>query len=147
VGEPIALDLHPAISPVRRVRVHFETPTELKAEKKLAEQPGFRILMSRCRDRVSTLRDLYQDGPLPIDFRGFAQRAAAVEMTLCEIEWRDITRRSSKTGQVHPIGGFVGTAEYEGELTEFLPFLEATQWTGVGRHTVWGKGAIRVERI
>ncbi len=26
-------------------------------------------------------------------------------------------RRSSRTGQVHPIGGFIGEAEYEGELT------------------------------
>ena len=38
----------------------------------------------------------------------------------------------------------VGVAEYEGELGEFVPFLEAAQWTGVGRQTVWGKGAIRV---
>ncbi len=144
---PLALDLRPASGPVQRLRVHFQTPTELKAEKRLAETPEFRVLISRCRDRISTLRDLYQDGALPIDFRAFAQRAGAVAMTRCEIQWRDIMRRSSKTGQVHPIGGFVGTAEYNGDLAEFLPFLRATQWTGVGRHTVWGKGAIRVERI
>jgi hypothetical protein len=65
-------------------------------------------------------------------------------MTRCEIQHVDIVRRSSRTGQIHPIGGFVGDAEYEGELTEFVPVLSAAQWTGVGRQTVWGKGAIAV---
>jgi hypothetical protein len=54
----------------------------------------------------------------------------------------DIERRSSRTGQVHPIGGFVGEAEYEGDLAEFVPYLHAARWTGVGRQTVWGKGEI-----
>jgi hypothetical protein len=30
-------------------------------------------------------------------------------------------------------------------MAEFLPYLEAARWTGVGRQTVWGKGEIAVE--
>ena len=30
------------------------------------------------------------------------------------------------------------------ELARFLPWLQAAQWTGVGRQTVWGKGHIVV---
>jgi CRISPR/Cas system endoribonuclease Cas6 (RAMP superfamily) len=56
-------------------------------------------------------------------------------------------RRSSRTGQSHGIGGFVGWAEYQGELSEFLPILQAAQWTGVGRHCVWGNGELRVEIV
>ena len=65
-------------------------------------------------------------------------------MTRCEIREVNVSRRSSRTGQVHPIGGFVGEAEYEGNLTEFLPYLNAAKWTGVGRQTVWGKGHIEL---
>jgi len=36
-------------------------------------------------------------------------------------------------------------AEYEGQLGEFIPYLEAAQWTGVGRQCVWGKGEIHLE--
>jgi len=43
-------------------------------------------------------------------------------------------------GQRHPLGGFVGEAEYEGELAEFLPYLRLGKWVGVGRQTVWGRG-------
>ena len=64
-------------------------------------------------------------------------------MTRCEITEVSRVRHSSRTGQTHSIGGFTGVAEYEGDLTEFVPYLEAAAWTGVGRQTVWGKGEIR----
>jgi hypothetical protein len=123
-----------------RVRVSFVTPTELKG----AERPEFPVLFARLRDRISTLRDRYQGGPLEIDFRGMAERAASVKMTRCEIEQVNAERVSRNTGQRHSLGGFVGFAEYEGELGEFLPYLEIGRYTGVGRQTVWGKGEIHV---
>jgi len=137
----------PPPEPVQRMRVRFVTATELKSGQRLAAKPNFRVLFNRARDRVSTLRALYQAGPLDIPFGKMADRASAIEMTHCEVRWRDIARRSSKTGQVHPLGGFVGEAEYEGELSEFLPILKAAEWTGVGRHTVWGKGVIEVQPL
>jgi hypothetical protein len=130
---------------VERVRVRFVTPTELKSGQQLAERPEFGVLAGRIRDRLSTLRELYDEGPLEIDFRGFGERAARVKMTRCEIGRVEVARRSSRTGQVHPIGGFVGEAEYEGELGEFVPYLKAGRWVGVGRQTVWGKGEVEVE--
>ncbi len=144
-GPPLEFNLLPAAEPVSHIRVRFLAPTELKAAKKLAERPDFPVLFGRTRDRISMLRTLYQDGPLEIDFSGLGRLASAVAMRRCEVEWRSVVRRSSKTGQVHPIGGFIGEAEYEGRLEPFYPYLHLAQWTGVGRHTVWGKGAIAVD--
>lgn len=143
---PASLSLDPAPERVGRVRVRFVTPTELKCGQQLAPRPEFGILLGRIRDRLSTLRDLYADGPLEIDFRGMGERAAQVRMTRCEIGRVDVMRLSSRTGRSHPIGGFVGEAEYEGDLGEFVPYLKAAKWTGVGRQTVWGKGEIEVIR-
>ncbi len=143
--EPLELSLDPPAKPVSRLLVRFITPTELKCGGQIAAQPDFGILAARVRDRIGTLSELYGDGPLPIDFRGFGERAALVRMKRCEIRTVVRSRRSSRTGQVHSTGGFVGEAEYEGELTEFIPFLKAASWTGVGRQTVWGKGQIEVE--
>ncbi len=145
-GPPLELSLARGAEPVERVRVRFVTPTELKAGHRLAERPEFGVLAARVRDRVSTLRSLYGGGPLAIDFRGFGERAAQVRMTHCDLEQVNVARRSSRTGQVHSIGGFVGEAEYEGELAEFVPYLKVAKWTGVGRQTVWGKGEIVVAK-
>lgn len=144
---PLALCLDPSSNGANRIRVHFDTPTELKAGGAPAARPEFGILTARIRDRISTLRALYDDGPLRLDFREFGDRAARVRMTRCDIRSVEISRRSARTGQVHSIGGFVGETEYEGDLAEFVPYLHAGQWTGVGRQTAWGKGAFRVEAV
>lgn len=142
--EPASLDLDPKLSPPQKIRVEFLSPTELKHEHRVTRRPEFPILFGRIRDRISTLRRLFGEGPLDIDFQGSGVRAAAVRLTRWEGRRVDADRRSSRTGQSHSIGGFVGVAEYEGELAEFLPYLEAGRWTGVGRQSVWGKGEIAV---
>lgn len=128
-----------------RVLVTFLTATELKAKNWLADEspcPTFAVLFARLRDRISTLRALYGSGPLEIDFRAMGERAAMVRMSRCDVRWIDVERRSTRTGQTHPLGGFTGEVEYDGDLGEFIPYLRAGQWTGVGRQTVWGKGEI-----
>ena len=145
---PLTLDLTPTSKPITNLRVRFITPTELKSAHQLSAQPDFAILASRARDRISTLRELYSAaGPLPIDFRAFGDRASRVRMTRCEIQAVDVQRRSSRTGQTHSIGGFIGEAEYEGDLTEFVPDLRTAKWTGIGRQTVWGKGDIEMSEL
>jgi hypothetical protein len=126
---------------VSTCRVTFLSPTELKNQK----SPDFGPLFSRIRDRISTLRTLYGPGPLEIDFKAMGKRAAAIRMTHCETYPVAAERTSRTTGQRHSLGGFVGFAEYEGDLSEFIPYLEIAAYTGVGRQTVWGKGEISVE--
>ncbi|HEY4087535.1 MAG TPA: CRISPR system precrRNA processing endoribonuclease RAMP protein Cas6, partial [Bryobacteraceae bacterium] len=142
--DPVALELDPRQSAPRTIRVEFLSPTELKHEDRIAPRPEFPILFSRLRDRISILRSLYGSGPLELDFQASGLRAAAVKMTACEVRRIETERRSTRTGQTHSIGGFVGMAEYEGDLAEFLPYLEVGRWTGVGRQSVWGKGEIRI---
>lgn len=141
--QSITVDLGTQPNPVSRIRVLFQTPTELKAAS--GDAIDFAVLLARARDRVSTLRSLYGEGPLEIDFRGFAERARCVKTVRTELRRVAVERRSSRTGQRHGIGGLVGFAEYEGDLAEFLPCLEAASWTGVGRHCTWGNGQIRTE--
>jgi hypothetical protein len=146
-SEVVSLPLTAGARNQTKLLIRFITPTELKSHSGLAAQPEFHILMARVRDRISSLRQFYGPGAPPLDYKAFAERAALVEMTRCEVHQVDeVTRRSSRTGQVHSLGGFMGEAEYEGALSEFLPWLEAARWTGVGRQTVWGKGVIALHR-
>jgi len=126
---------------VSTCRVTFLSPTELKNQK----SPEFGPLFRRIRDRISTLRSLYGPGPLEIDFKAMGERAAEIRMTHSELQNVQSERTSRTTRQRHSLGGFVGFAEYEGDLTEFIPYLEIARYTGVGRQTVWGKGEITVE--
>ena len=148
---PLRLNLKPIPDDVakasNRLRVRFVTPTELKSDQQLASRPEFSILASRIRDRLSTLRELYGPGPLNMDFRMFGEQSKLIRLIDYQLNYVDINRHSSRTGQTHSIGGFTGEAEYEGNLRSFLPFLHAAQWTGVGRQTVWGKGQIAIIQL
>lgn len=139
----LQLNLAPRAEAMSRIRVNFLTPTELKSSRK-PEPPDFAVLLARVRDRISTLRALYGAGPLQIEFREFGERAQAVRTVRSELKKLEFARRSSRTGQRHGIGGFIGFAEYEGNLAEFLPYLEAAQFIGVGRHCTWGNGHIAI---
>lgn len=141
---PLTLDLTPHTANVRRLHVRFLTPTELKSNRESVSRPEFPVLFARLRDRISNLRAFYGGGPLLIDFRAAAERAAGIRLTRCDIRHEQVYRRSSRSAEIHPIGGFVGEAGYEGNLDEFLPFLLAGRFTGVGKHTVWGNGELEV---
>jgi hypothetical protein len=143
---PSQVDLRPQPNgPTPRVVVKFVTPTELKAGHEVIRRPEFGALFGRLRDRLSTLRALYGPGPLEIDFREMGERAARVKLARWQWRHEHIDRLSGKSRQVHPLGGFVGEAEYEGDLGEFLPYLRAARWVGVGRQTSWGKGEVEAQ--
>ncbi len=147
----ISLPLVSSTGAIENVRVHFLTPTELKPTR----EPHFGVLMARIRDRIHTLSQLWGDGGLTpdftaLDFKEFGARASQIKMTRCKLAQVHQHRISHATGQRHSIGGFTGVAEYrvtenQGDVAEFLPYLEIARHTGVGRQTVWGKGEIAYE--
>lgn len=143
---PQAIRLDSCSQTVTKVTVQFVTPTELKSGGDIRNEPIFEILFARIRDRISSLRAFYGPVPLEIDFRGLAERAASIRTVSADLHREHTIRLSTRTGQVHPLGGFTGEVEYEGDLAEFLPWLQCAYWTGVGRQTVWGKGQLRIIR-
>jgi len=67
-----------------------------------------------------------------VDFKALGERAEEVRMV------------SSKSHHRHELSGFVGEAVYEGELSEFLPWLLLGELIHVGKHAVWGCGRFQV---
>jgi hypothetical protein len=116
----------------------------LKSDGNILRDAPFGIVFARARDRIATLSALYGAGPIEIDFRGMAERAARVGISGSTLRWESHRRRSSRTHQIHPLGGFTGEVCYQGNMAEFIPFLRAASWAGIGRQTVWGKGAIEI---
>ena len=133
--EIVTIDLQAGRS-ASKCSLRFCTPTSLKGNPSRDDIP-FPILFARLRERISALFAIHDDRPL-------GDRASHVRTVHRDLQYQAVERRSSRTGAVHGIGGLVGRIEYAGDLTEFLPWLRAAWWTGVGRHTVWGNGVIEV---
>lgn len=137
--------LRPGDSEIGRVRIRFATPTTLKRDGRLVERPSFADVVSRLRDRLSSLAAFFGDGPLAMDFAGVGRAAASVRTVECRTEWLRRTRRSSRTGDVHELSGFVGEAVYEGDLGAWMPLLRMGEAVHVGKYAVWGNGRVEVE--
>ena len=124
-----------APQPAGSVTLNFVTPTELKG----GTGAEFPVLLARLRDRISNLQ-----GVMRTDYRDLVDEASAVTVTESALTRVNAERTSSRTGQTHPLSGFVGQVTYAGVLDRFIPYLRCGQYTGVGRQTVWGKGEFRV---
>jgi len=141
---PITLSLRPPAQKIETVTIQFLTPTELRKNQPTSEPPPFVVLLSRLRDRISNLLTLYGPGKPDFDFAGLSERAKTIAIQKSTLTNQATSRFSGRSAQEHPIGGFLGTIDYTGDLSEFIPFLQAGEWTGVGRHTVWGNGQMKV---
>ena len=78
--QPLILPLRPGSAAVRRIRIQFLSPTELKGAGEINQQPEFGILFARARDRLHNLRKLYGAGPLTFDFKAAGERARQVNL-------------------------------------------------------------------
>ena len=127
-----------------KITVEFVTPTELKCDGHSVPVPEFHHLMKRLRDRISAIGCFYGNASLDIDFIGLGQRAETVRRIDYQTTWVDRRRLSTRTGQRHSIGGFVGRFQFEGDLSEFMPFIYVGEWIHVGKHAVWGNGQYHI---
>ncbi len=142
---PVSIDLTPQTC--SSVALRFLTPTEIKWKDKLLCEPQFPALISRIRDRIAALSTFYGDGAPDWDYRNLAEQSESIRLVNCTVEMAFAERKSSRTGQRHGLGGFIGSASFEGDLADFIQLLRVAEWTGVGRHTPWGNGAMRLEAI
>jgi hypothetical protein len=131
--------------PTLRITIRFLAPTLLRADGEAVRRPEFHHVFKRLRDRINALSTFFGNGPLALDFRELGERAERVRTVSAQIDWVERYRTSSKTRQRHELSGFVGEATYEGELSEFLPWLALGELAHVGKHTAWGNGWIELQ--
>jgi hypothetical protein len=143
-GPAVTLEIEARLSASRRFAIEFLTPTDLKSDGNAHADPDFHTVFARARDRVAALMAMYGTGAPEADYRALGDAARSVVLVASDLRKIQAERRSTRTGQTHSIGGLVGRAEYAGDPGPFLPWLGAAFWTGIGRHTAWGNGVIRV---
>ena len=138
----VSITLNPSPAPIHTVTLDFLTPTEIKGISPYATSIPFGTLFARLRDRISNLRRLYGAGPLDVDYRQLGDLANQITVHSANIHHDRIHRFSTRHQQSHQLSGFRGQVTYSGDLGSLLPYVQAANWTGVGKHTVWGNGRV-----
>lgn len=125
--------------------LRFPTPLDLKDQGVPVGVPAFAPIIRRLRDRANALSTFFADGPLPLDFKGVSTMAETVKLVRNDTRLVEVTRRSTRTGQRHDLGGLVGQAEYEGEaIGKLMALVRVGEVLHAGKHAAFGNGAMEV---
>ncbi|MGB8657438.1 MAG: CRISPR system precrRNA processing endoribonuclease RAMP protein Cas6 [Candidatus Zixiibacteriota bacterium] len=125
----------------QQLTLNFLTPVRVKYEGSLGTQLDFHVLIRNLLRRISTLAYFHCDeDQSSIDFKGLIQKAKEIRIARNGLRWYEWERYSARQDTRMNMGGFVGKITYEGNLSEFIPFIEAGELVHVGKGTSFGLG-------
>ncbi|MFN4294834.1 MAG: CRISPR system precrRNA processing endoribonuclease RAMP protein Cas6 [Thermoflexales bacterium] len=134
-----------------RLRIHFLTPTTLKAQGAVLRRPNFSALIHRLIERLTQLSLAYGGALLPClpvareAKNALLRQADAVQTTDDHTRWVEVRGHSDRTRASTNLGGFGGQADFAGDLAPFFAILRWGELAHVGHHAVKGNGAFRIE--
>jgi len=130
----------------QQITLNFLTPTRIKYQGKLIIDIDFEIIMKNLLRRLSWLAEIHCDEKWEMDWQGIISRAKEqVNMLDSNLHWYDWERYSQRQVKKMKMGGFVGTATFTGEISEFLPFLKLGEYLHIGKGTVYGLGKYEIK--
>ncbi|MEM7248289.1 MAG: CRISPR system precrRNA processing endoribonuclease RAMP protein Cas6 [Acidobacteriota bacterium] len=142
-GTPLR-QLLPSLPPeaARRLCLRTLTPVRLAKGHQEAERPTFERLFARSEQRLRGLVRFHVGVEPPAPDVELAERSRAVRV---QPDWRfaAVTRQATRHGRLK-VGGFLGRLELAGELTPFLPLLQAVTVLHLGAKSTLGHGRVAI---
>lgn len=124
--------------------LQFLSPARLVYRGRLVEDLELHIIFRNLLRRISSLSYFHCGVKLDLDFKGLVARSEAIKTTHKQLRWYDWERYSRRQNTRMKLGGVLGKIVFEGELTEFMPFLSLGQWLNVGKGTSFGLGRYEI---
>lgn len=141
------LNIRTAFKPVNKITIKFQTPFRIRYQGKLAQSLDFHILIRNLIRRIGLLSYFYSDTPFKIDFNSIIKRAEKIRTQNSVLNYQDLSRYSTRQEQRIPMGGYLGEITYQGNLTEFIPYLKIGEMVHLGKGTVFGLGKFKIKRL
>ncbi|KPA13720.1 CRISPR-associated protein Cas6 domain containing protein [Candidatus Magnetomorum sp. HK-1] len=97
--------------------------------------------------RISFLLSSYGSGNPNLNYTEIIQRAKSVKMIDNNLKWYNWSRYSERQDRKMKMGGLIGSVIYEGNLEEFIPFIQFCSKVHIGKQTTFGLGKIRWQKM
>lgn len=134
---------------VSDVSIKFITPVRVKSGGKLCSKLNFTILLKNILRRLSLISMFYGDDAeeeMPVfNVNDLIDNASKIKVRCESLGWVDVGRYSSKQKMAMQLGGVLGTIAFEGDFTEFMPFLRLGEILHIGKNTSFGLGKYLIE--
>jgi hypothetical protein len=130
--------------PKERISLLFLTPTRLKYKGKFVTEPPFHVVFRSALRRISWLYYFHCGDRWEVDYPGLVEAAEKVETKLMETTWVELERFSFHQRRRIKMSGFIGLAEYEGDLSPFLPIILLGSLVHIGKLCTFGLGKYEI---
>ena len=134
------------VSGCKKLQLKLLTPLRFKSNGRLGRQLDFRELVRLSLRRMSSLMDAFGQGEPKLDYTGIIKRSEKVKTVTSSLRWFDWQRFSNRQQRHVQLGGLVGDVTYQGDLDEFLPYINFCQKTHLGKNTSFGLGRFVIEQ-
>ncbi|MEO0131442.1 MAG: CRISPR system precrRNA processing endoribonuclease RAMP protein Cas6 [candidate division WOR-3 bacterium] len=142
---PQKLSLTKPRKPIKKITIKFLTPFRIIYQEKLTQSLDFHVLIRSLLRRIGLLSYFHADEPYKIDFKYLISKAEKIQTIKANLMFQEQYRYSTRQQQRISIAGMIGEFTYQGDLTEFLPYLKIGEVVHVGKGTVFGMGKYKLE--
>ena len=125
------------------IELEFLTPTSIKHAGRWTRILTFERLTRNLLRRIRFLSYCHCGQDLDVDPHRLIEAARSIRSEP-QLQLVKMERRSKRTDRTVPMGGFVGTILFEGDLTPFIPFIRLGEYLHIGHHTAFGHGQYRL---
>ena len=129
---------------VTGVVIKICTPLRIRHGGRLVKKISFQTLIRNITNRIMELTERYGGWIDQEEADRLLVLAEKVSTVHEEIKVERMERYSNRTNGKMDFSGLIGTIEYEGDLTPFVPWMYAAQKLHIGRNTTFGMGKIQV---
>ena len=120
------------------------TPLRIRHGGRLVKKISFQTLIRNITNRIMELTERYGGWIDQEEADRLLVLSEKVSTVHEEIKVERMERYSNRTNGKMDFSGLIGTIEYEGDLTPFVPWMYAAQKLHIGRNTTFGMGKIQV---
>ncbi len=132
--------------PVNGIRVVFDSPTNIRRKGEAPyDPPQFEHIVRGILRRYSDLASLYGEGRPELQYKELVETSKQIRVAKTNLRFSQQLSYSQRKGALTPLEGVVGSIEYQGEITPFLPYLILGQWIHIGKQATFGMGQYHLE--
>lgn len=133
------------LSNVKNVILKIQTPLRIRRKGKLLIRLDFPTIIRNITSRLEALTKRYGGYVNEQEIARLLTLSQEIKIVKEDLWLEELERYSNRQGKTMDLSGLLGSIEFEGELTPFVPWLYAMQILHIGRNTTFGLGKITVE--
>lgn len=130
---------------VTGAEIELRTPLRIRRGGQLLTEIQFQTLIRNITSRMIAITERYGGWVDREETERLIMLAGEVRTVREDLSVFHLERYSNRVKEKMDFSGLMGSLEYEGELTPFVPWLLAAQILHIGRNTTFGMGKIEVQ--